>query len=71
MKTTQDISDQAEIIVAIRALNEANRSTNASQVSSRSGLSRQRVITVVSWLQREGRVKDIGTGNAYSWRITE
>ena len=57
------------VFAAITTLNEANKSTNASQVSSRTGLSRQRVVAAAGVLRRDGRIRDVGKGVAYNWRI--
>lgn len=60
--------DERAVYDAIVTLNAAGRSTNASQVSARTGLSRQRVVTSAGYLRSYGAVRDVGKGSAYNWR---
>lgn len=59
-----------EVYGAIIALNHLGRTTNNSQIASRSGVSRTRVAQVTAMLRSRGFIKDVGKGAAYHWRIT-
>jgi hypothetical protein len=64
-------SIEESVLEAIRALNAANRNTNAGQVASVTKLSRQRVVVAATALRHQGKIKDVGKGNAYNWRVIE
>lgn len=63
--------DESVVREAVRALNDAKRSTNVSQLSSRTQLSRQRVLAAAQRLQQLGLIRDVGRGSAYNFRIVD
>jgi hypothetical protein len=54
---------------AIKRLNSYKRSTNNSQISALTGLTRAQVKDATMRLKGRGHIKDVGKGSAYNWRI--
>lgn len=61
-------TDESEAYDAVVALNAAGRTTNTSQVASRSVLPRTRAQAALVSLRARHVVHDVGKGSAYHWR---